>query len=46
MIRILFIIPVLAALAFATHAAPLLPEETKDHVGETVAVRGLLEQVS
>jgi hypothetical protein len=28
------------------HAAPILPEEAKNHVGENASVRGLVEQVS
>jgi DNA/RNA endonuclease YhcR with UshA esterase domain len=34
------------AQAEKTIASPLLPEEAKDHIGETVSVRGLIEQVS
>ena len=27
-------------------AAPILPEQAKDHIGENASVRGLVEQVS
>ena len=36
---------VLLATAYC-QAAPILPEEAKEHVGENASVRGLVEQVS
>jgi len=36
---------VLLATAYC-QAAPILPEEAKNHIGEDVSVRGLVEQVS
>jgi hypothetical protein len=42
--------PLLVAILLATvaycGAAPILPEEAKNHVGENSNVRGLVEQVS
>jgi hypothetical protein len=40
------LLPILLLTAIYCQAAPILPEEAKNHVGETVSVRGLVEQVS
>jgi hypothetical protein len=36
----------LLAFAWQANAAPILPEEANNHIGENVNVRGLVEQVS
>ena len=41
----LFLPFILLAAAYC-QAAPILPEEAKEHVGESVSVRGLVEHVS
>ena len=40
------LLPILLLTAIYCQAAPILPEEAKNHVGETVSVWGLVEQVS
>ena len=40
------LLPILLLTAIYCQAAPILPEEAKNHVGEDVSVRGLVEQVS
>ena len=40
------LLPMLLVTMACCRAAPILPEETKDHIGETASVRGLVEQVS
>ena len=40
------LLPFLLATALCCQAAPIIPEEAKDHIGETASVRGLVEQVS
>jgi hypothetical protein len=40
------VLPIILLATAYCQAAPLLPEEAKDHVGENVSVRGLVEQVS
>ena len=46
MFRALLIRSVLAALASAAYAEPILPEEAKSRIGETLTVRGLVERVA
>ena len=38
--------PIILLAAAYCQAAPILPEEAKNHVGENVSVRGMVEQVS
>jgi hypothetical protein len=40
------LLPILLLTAAYCQAAPILPEEAKNHVGDSVSVRGLVEQVS
>jgi hypothetical protein len=40
------LLPFLLATVAYCGAAPILPEEAKNHVGENASVRGLVEQVS
>jgi hypothetical protein len=40
------LLPIVLLAAAYCQAAPILPEEAKDHVGEIASVRGLVEQVS
>ena len=40
------LLPFILLAAAYCQAAPILPEEAKEHVGENVSVRGLVEQVS
>jgi hypothetical protein len=40
------LLPLLLVSVACCHAAPILPEEAKDHIGENASVRGLVEQVS
>ena len=40
------LLPVILLTTAYCQAAPILPEEAKNHIGETVGVRGLVEQVS
>jgi hypothetical protein len=40
------LLPILLATIACCGAAPILPEEAKDHIGEHSSVRGLVEQVS
>jgi hypothetical protein len=40
------LLPLVLLAAAYCHAAPILPEEAKNHIGESVAVSGLVEQVS
>ena len=40
------LLPILLATMACCSAAPILPEEAKDHIGENASVRGLVEQVS
>ena len=41
-----FLLPIPLLTAIYCQAAPILPEEAKNHIGEDVSVRGLVEQVS
>jgi hypothetical protein len=40
------LLPMLLVTMACRRADPILPEEAKDHIGEDVSVRGLVEQVS
>ena len=40
------LLPFLLATIVCCQAAPILPEEAKNHIGEDASVRGLVEQVS
>jgi hypothetical protein len=40
------LLPIVVLAAAYCQAAPILPEEAKEHLGEDVSVRGLVEQVS
>jgi hypothetical protein len=40
------LLPFLLATTLCCQAAPIIPEEAEDHVGENASVRGLVEQVS
>ena len=40
------LLPIILLATTYCQAAPILPEEAKEHVGENVSVRGLVEQVS
>ncbi len=40
------LLPVVLLTAAYCQAAPILPEEAKESVGENVSVRGLVKQVS
>lgn len=40
------LLPLLLLTVAWGRAAPILPEEAKDHIGENASVRGLVEQVS
>jgi hypothetical protein len=40
------LLPILLPTIACCRAAPILPEEAKDHIGENASVRGLVEQVS
>ena len=39
------LLPILLLTAIYCQAAPILPEEAKNHIGEDVSVSGLVEQV-
>ena len=41
-----WLLPSILLAAAYCQAAPILPDEAKEHIGENVSVRGLVEQVS
>jgi hypothetical protein len=40
------LLPIILLATAYCQAAPILPEEAKNHIGEPASVRGLVEQVS
>jgi hypothetical protein len=42
----LLLLSILLVAGACCQAAPILPEEAKNHIGQDVSVRGLVEQVS